>query len=74
MCPGACSGGCVSGGEGVSRGCVSRRYVQGRCVSRGGVCPGGVPPTPAIVDRMPDACENITSAALLRNTVRKNLL
>ena len=69
-------GGCLNGvsaqGGSVQRGCLPGGLPQGVC-AQGGVCPGGVPGGVSAwgvvypggykhppVDRMADACENIT--------------
>ena len=70
-------------------GCIWEMHPRGGVYPEGGVYPGGasmgtsreVNPggldlgctLPQIVDRMTDACENITFAALLRNAVGKHL-
>ena len=57
VCPGdVCPSGSAQEGEGVS-------------AQRGGFCPGGC--TPPSVDRMTDACENITFLQLLLRKVIK---
>ena len=68
--PGGTSGGCACPGGGVpGRGCTCWGvYLPGGCTCLGGctcpgcTCPGGG--TPPLVDRITDACKNITLAQL----------
>ena len=56
---GVCSGGCLVPGDVCSRGCV----VPGGCLLRGGI-PACTEADTSAVNRMTDACKNITLAQL----------
>ena len=72
---GSAQGGCLPRGRGYARGASA----QGGSAQGGGVCPGGLPGgcfclgvsarPPRPVDKITDACENITFPYLLLRTV-----